>query len=289
MPGLSPRLRRAARKAGRKHGSGREGSHGPARLRSQHHPRALLWHLQTDPVLADPQASVPGRGLPTRVPRPGGPWTNPPVWSRRPPARPGKGCRRLRPGRGPCAPPAWTKASFLHCFPLWFGDLLVPSCPPALGEPSLQDSKHRCGHGVHTPHLPFLKPVWGPSQQGLYLPLPKRDTENLPRTGYQLTFKKAFLSQKPASQKTPKNEKHAASRADPERLRLPTPWQGLARRRSPKTRPLCGGRGALPGQGRGTAETVRPAPREQTALLPLEARMRVSPKPVISNPGPRHT
>lgn len=60
------------------------------------------------------------------------------------------------------------------------------------------------------------------------------------------------------------------------------------------------GSAALPGQGLRTADTLqpalagsgggrRPAPREQTALLLLEARMRVSPKPIISDPRPRHT
>lgn len=96
---------------------------------AEHLPRALVWHLQKDQVLANAGSVGPERGFSQRVLRPGGPVDTATALSHDGQGRPSRtGQEALGP---PPALPTWTKTSFLHHFPLWFTELQVPSLPPA--------------------------------------------------------------------------------------------------------------------------------------------------------------
>lgn len=183
VPGLSPRRRR---RQGRREENMATGgrSHSPARLRSQYHPRALLWHLQrtrSSPThghrsrkrFTQPCAKA-WRSLdkPTRVVTPA------PSLARE---RLSQTQTRQGPWGSHLSPPPQNQ------LPALFPSLVrrpPGSFPPALGEPSLQDPKRWCGHGAHTPHLPFLPRAGS-------LPLTQHNTtQNLPGADYQPTFTK---------------------------------------------------------------------------------------------------
>ena len=138
MTGLSPRLRRTRRKAGRKHGYQRV----PTALHAsaQYRPRALVWHLQTDQSLADSWSVSPRRGFSHPCAE---------AWQprgRSHPCRhtmaPGPARERLSQTRQedlgqPPAPQAWTKTSFLYYF--LFPSLVqraAGSFPPSLLDPN---------------------------------------------------------------------------------------------------------------------------------------------------------
>lgn len=140
---------------------------------AEHLPRALVWHLQKDQVLANAGSVGPERGFSHRGLRPGGPVDTATALSHDGQGRPSQtGQEALGP---PPALPTWTKTSFLHCFPLVHG--APGSFPPASGEPRLQDpnpgpSGPQSTAVVLGPQVLSCpsSPVPVLSQQGLYVP-----------------------------------------------------------------------------------------------------------------------
>lgn len=174
-----------------------------------------MWHLQTDQSLADSWSVSPRRGFSHLCAE---------AWQ---PCRRSHPCRHtMAPGPArerlsqtgqealgqPPAPRAWTRTSFLYYF--LFPSLVqraAGSFPPSLPDPNPAVSwppNHCCSPGVCTLHLPFLSR----SHSFTTEPLPHRYLKKSPQTDINRFLKKTSLSQEKASQKTQKNERHAASR-----------------------------------------------------------------------------
>ncbi|XP_044944103.1 collagen alpha-1(I) chain [Mustela putorius furo] len=223
------------------------GSHSPARLRSQHmrgHCCGTYKRTRSSPT----HGHRSRKGFTQPCAKAWRPRTNPPCRHDGPQPGQGKAVADsdLAGALGqPPAPPAWTKASFLHYFPLWFGDLLVPALLPSGNQACRTQNT-----AVVVVTCPF-SPVWGPSQQGLHLPLPKGDAENVPRTGYQLTLKKPSGAKKQLPRK-PQRMKSTRLGA------LTRSGSGFHSPAGPRAQ-VGGGRGALPGHGRDRAARAPPA------------------------------